>query len=64
MPDFGVFSIDGISHKGNVIVKFEYEDGEIYKGLEDFMETAMSRKFHTAFDKERARKVLGELLRI
>ena len=64
MSDFGIFSIDGISHKGNVIVKFEYEDGEIYKGLDDFIETAMSRKFHTAFDKERARKVLGELLKI
>lgn len=53
--------MDGISHKGNVIVKFEYEDGEIYRGLEDFIETAMSRKFHTVFDKERVRKVLGDL---
>lgn len=61
MSDFGIFTIDGISHKGNVIVKFEYEDGEIYRGLEDFIETAMSRKFHTVFDKERVRKVLGDL---
>jgi hypothetical protein len=45
-----------------VIVKFEYEDGEIYKGLEDFIETAMSRKFHTAFDKKRVRKVLSDIL--
>lgn len=63
MSDFGIFSIDGINHKGNVIVKFEYEDGEIYKGLEDFIEAAMSRKFHTAFDKKRVRKVLGDLLK-
>lgn len=62
MSDFGIFSIDGITHKGNVIVKFEYEDGEIYKGLEDFIETAMSRKFHTAFDKKRVRKVLSDIL--
>ena len=63
MSDFGIFSIDGINHKGNVIVKFEYEDGEIYKGLEDFIETAMSRKFHVAFDKKRVREVLGDLLK-
>jgi len=62
MPDFGIFSIDGINHKGNVIVKFEYEDGEIYKGLEDFIETAMTRKYYTTFDKERARKVLSDIL--
>ena len=62
MSDFGIFSIDGINHKGNVIVKFEYEDGEIYKGLEDFIETAMSRKFHTAYDKKRVRKVLSDIL--
>ena len=62
MSDFGIFSIDSITHKGNEIVKFEYEDGEIYKGLEDFIETAMSRKFHTAFDKKRVRKVLSDIL--
>lgn len=62
MSDFGLFSIDGISHKGNIIVKFEYEDGEIYKGLDNFIETAMSRKFHTAFDKKRVRKVLSDIL--
>jgi hypothetical protein len=45
-----------------VIVKFEYEDGEIYKGLEDFIETAMTRKYYTTFDKERARKVLSDIL--
>ena len=39
----------------------QYEDGEIYRGLEDFIETAMSRKFHIVFDKERVRKVLGDL---
>jgi len=62
MSDFGIFSIDGINHKGNVIVKFEYEDNEIYRGLEDFIETAMSRKYHTGFDKERVKKVLADIL--
>ena len=62
MSDFGIFSIDGITHKGNVIVKFEYEDDEIYRGLEDFIESAMTRKFHNTFDKNRIRKVLGDLI--
>ena len=54
--------IDGISHKGNKIVKFVYKNGEIYKGLEDFIETAMTREVHSNFDKGRVRKVLEEIL--
>jgi hypothetical protein len=62
MSDYGAFTIDGIVHKGDIVVKFEYEDGEIYKGLDEFIETAMSRKFHNPFDKTRIRKVLGDLI--
>lgn len=62
MSGFGVFTIDGISHKGNKIVKFVYKNGEIYKGLEDFIETAMTREVHSNFDKGRVRKVLEEIL--
>ncbi len=62
MSGFGVFTIDGISHKGNKIVKFVYKNGEIYKGLEDFIEVAMVREVHSPFDKERVRRVLGEML--
>lgn len=62
MSGFGVFTIDGISHKGNKIVKFVYKNGEMYKGLEDFIETAMTREVHSNFDKGRVRKVLEEIL--
>lgn len=62
MSDYGVFTIDGIAHKGDIVVKFEYEDGEIYKGLDEFVETAMTREFHNTFDKSRIRKVLGDLI--
>jgi hypothetical protein len=62
MSGFGVFTIDGISHKGNKIVKFVYKNGEIYKGLEDFIETAMTREIHSNFEKNRIRRVLGNIL--
>jgi hypothetical protein len=62
MSGFGVFTIDGIGHKGNKIVKFVYKNGEMYKGLEDFIETAMTREVHSNFDKGRVRKVLGDVL--
>lgn len=63
MSGFGVFTIDGISHKGNKIVKFVYKNDEIYKGIEDFIETAMTREVHSNFEKERVKIVLGELLK-
>ena len=63
MSGFGVFTIDGISHKGNKIVKFMYKNDEIYKGIEDFIETAMTREVHSNFEKERVKIVLGELLK-
>ena len=62
MSGFGVFTIDGICHKGNKIVKFVYKNGEMYKGLEDFIETAMTREIHSNFDKNRVRRVLGNIL--
>lgn len=62
MSDYGVFTIDGIGHKGDVVVKFEYESGELYKGLDDFIETAMNRKYHMNFDTKRVRKVLSDIL--
>lgn len=62
MLGFGVFTIDGICHKGNKIVKFVYKNGEIYKGLDDFIEVAMTREVHSNFDKGRVRKVLEEIL--
>lgn len=62
MSGFGVFTIDGISHKGNQIVKFVYKNGEIYKGLEDFIETAMTREIHSTFDKNRVRNVISDIL--
>lgn len=61
-PDFGIFSIDGISHKGSVIVRFEYREGEMYKGLESFIGEAMTREFYRPFDKERIARVLGDML--
>lgn len=62
MSGFGVFTIDGISHKGNKIVKFVYKNGEMYKGLEDFIETAMTREIHSTFDKNRVRNVISDIL--
>lgn len=63
MSDFGIFTIDEIGHRGNKIIKFEYKDGEMYKGIEDFIETAMTRDVHTTFDKERVKEVLGDILK-
>lgn len=62
MSDFGIFSISGLSHKRNGIVKFLYRDGEMYKGLKDFLDTAMTRENYRPFDKDRVVKILGEVL--
>ena len=62
MPDFGIFSISGLGHKGNGIVKFFYREGEIYKGLRDFLDTAMTRENYRPFEKDRVVRVLGEVM--
>lgn len=62
MPDFGIFSISGLGHKGNGIVKFLYRKGEIYKGLKDFLDTAMTRENYRPFKKDRVVRVLGDVL--
>ena len=61
-PDFGIFAIDSIHHLRNVIVRLEYEEGEIYNGLKDFWEKAITRQFHREYSKERVARVLGEIL--
>lgn len=63
MSDFGVFAIDGISHKGSVIVKFEYEEGELYSGLKDYIDVALKRKFHSVYDKDLLLKVIEEIVK-
>ena len=62
MPEFGIFSISGLGHKGNGIVKFLYREGEIYKGLRDFLDTAMTRENYRLFKKDRVVRVLGDVL--
>jgi len=62
MSDFGIFTIDGFLHQGTTIIKFEYEEGESYSGLRDFVDTAMTRKYHIKYSKERVTKILGKLV--
>lgn len=62
MSDFGIFTIDGFLHQGTTIIKFEYEEGESYNGLRDFVDTAMTRKYHFKYSKEKVTKILGDLV--
>lgn len=62
MSVFGVFTIDGFLHQGTTIIKFEYEEGESYNGLKDFVDTAMTRKYHFKYSKEKVTKILGKLV--
>lgn len=64
MPEFGIFSIDGISHKGNGIVKFYYRRGEIYNGLKEFLNVATTRKFYRPLEIERVSRVIKEILEV
>lgn len=61
---FGIFSIDGISHKRNAIVKFIYRKGEIYNGLKDFLDVATTREFYRPLGKKRVVRVIKELLEV
>ena len=56
--DFGIFHIDGIHHNGDEIARFEYAPGECYVGLNDFINTAMTRKYHIKFSIDRVMKIL------
>lgn len=62
IPDFGIFSIDGISHKRNGIVKFFYRKGELYNGLKDFLDVATTREFYRPLDKVRVSRIIKEVL--
>lgn len=61
-PDFGIFSICGLGHKKNGIVRFFYRNGEVYRGLRDFLDTAMTREFFWPFKIDRVKRVLGAVL--
>ena len=64
IPDFGIFSIDGISHKRNGIVKFFYREGELYNGLKDFLDVATTREFYRPLDKVRVSRIIKEILEV
>lgn len=61
MSDFGIFSIDGIGHGRNQRVRLTYKEGEIYKGLEDFIMVAQTREHFRAFDENRIGRLLGDM---
>ena len=62
MSDFGIFSIDGIGHEQNRVVRFVYKEGDMYKGLKDFITVAQSRDYYRPFDEIRIRRMLCDML--
>lgn len=62
MSDFGIFSIDGIGHEKNRVVRFVYKEGDMYKGLKDFITVAQSRDYYRPFDEIRIRRMLCDML--
>lgn len=62
MSDFGIFSIDGIGHEQNRIIRLVYKEGDMYKGLKDFILVAQSRDYYRPFDEHRIRRMLCDML--
>lgn len=62
MSDFGIFAIDGIRHQRDKVVTFQYKDGEIYKGIMDFIDSSITREYYAHFDRQKLEKVLDAVL--
>ena len=46
----------------NRVVRFVYKEGDMYKGLKDFITVAQSRDYYRPFDEIRIRRMLCDML--